>query len=259
MKNSIKSLAICAGVFACATASYGAVTLTTGSVGAATQFSSTSLSTVNGTLSFSDILASPAGATIAGGVSQGPFANGVVWGEVFKWGGSVNGNQLTAFSMIETGGGGAGQYQPVLLDLGPSVTFNANASTFNPSLQPNLLSSVTLQPGAAASAKFLEFDLSGSDAVTLNVGDSYAFGFIDLNTSDLNFLRSNGTQADANGAPFQIASGGLAATSATVPGFGGGPRNLFIGLYTQPVPEPTSLALLAVGAGMLIRRRAKKS
>src|SRR5665647_608189 len=87
--------------------------------------------------------------------------------------------------------------------------------------------------------------LNGIDAVTLHVGDTYAFGLLNTSgTPDFNFLRASGTQPDPNGAPFQILTGGLTGTSATVPGYGGSPRNLFVGVYTTSVPEPASIALL---------------
>jgi hypothetical protein len=242
---------------AIATNAYAGISLNNNAVGSATNFPSFSISGVNGPLSWSDVLGAPAGATIAGGQVQGAIAVGTAVGEVFKWGGSANGNVLSAFTIIDMGGGGAATYQPFLFDLG-TVTFNTTSSTFNPSLFTDLFSAVTVQPSAFGAGNFLEFDLTGSDAVTLTVGHSYAFGLLNNNgTSDMNFLRNSGTQSDPNGAPFQILSGGLSGTSATVPGWGGGPRNMFVGLYTTPVPEPTSMALLGLGSlvGFMVLRR----
>jgi hypothetical protein len=258
MKNQIKTLAIVSAL-ALATNAYANITLNNIGVGTSTSFPSFSISGVNGALSWSDVLASPAGATIAGGQAQGAVAANTAWGEVFVWGGSANGDVLSAFSMIENGGGGAATYQPFLFDLG-TLTFNANSSTFNPSSYANLLSTVTVQPGAMGSRNFLEFDFTGSDAVTLTVGHSYAFGLLNNNgISDMNFQRASGTQPNPNGAPFQILSGGLSGTSATVPGWGGGPRNMFVGIYTTAVPEPASMTLMGLGtlAGLLFIRRRK--
>lgn len=262
MKTSIKTLALCgsiASVMALSFPAYAAITLNNAATSAA--FPATSISGVNGTLSFSDVLASPAGATIAGGQSQGAFAANTALGEVFQWGGSANGNVLSAFSIIDLGGGGASTYQPFLFDLGTGYTFNANGSTFNPSLYTDLFSAVTVTPPAFASSQFLEFNLNGSDAVTLKVGDTYAFGLLNTSgTPDFAFLRASGTQPDPNGAPFQILTGGLTGTSATVPGYGGGPRNLFVGVYTTAVPEPASMTLLGLGAlvGTFVIRRRKQ-
>jgi len=260
MKNHIKTIAaICGGVALMALCGAAQAAITLNNTPTSSAFPATSISGVNGTLSFSDVLASPAGATIAGGTTQGPFAANTALGEVFQWGGSANGNVFSAFSIIDQGGGGASTYQPFLFDLGTGYTFNANGSTFNPSLYTDLFSAVTVTPPPLGSGNFLEFNLNGSDAVTLNVGDTYAFGLLNTSgTPDFNFLRSNGTQADPNGAPFQILSGGLTSTSATVPGYGGGPRNLFVGIYTESVPEPASIALLGLGAlvgAFAIRRR----
>lgn len=258
MKNQAKTLAALS-VLAMSVPAYAAITLDNAATSAA--FPATSISGVNGNLSFSDVQASPAGSTIAGGTSQGAFAANSALGEVFQWTGSANGNVFSAFSIIDNGGGGASTYQPFLFDLGTGYTFNANGSTFNPSLYTDLFSAVTVTPPALGSANFLEFNLSGSDAVTLNVGDTYAFGLLNTSgTPDFSFQRSNGTQADPNGAPFQILSGGLSGTSATVPGYGGGPRNLFVGVYTTAVPEPGSMALLSLGAliGTFMVRRSGK-
>jgi hypothetical protein len=259
MKNNIRTLAICGGALALSVPAYASISLNNAATSSA--FPAFSISGVNGSLSYSDVLSTPAGATIAGGASQGAFAANSALGEVFVWGGSANGNVLSAFSIIDNGGGGASTYQPFLFDLGTGYTFNANGSTFNPSLYTDLFSAVTVTPPALGSPNFLEFNLNGVDAVTLNVGDTYAFGILNTSgTPDFAFQRASGTQPDPNGAPFQILSGGLTGTSATVPGYGGGPRNLFVGIYTTtPAPEPTTLALAGLGGlASLVALRRKK-
>ncbi len=259
MKVQTKTMAACGSILAFALSSYANVTTSAGVVGAATDFAAVSLSSANGNLSFSTILASPAGATIAGAQAQGGFATGVAWGEVFNWAGSANGNTLSAFSMIVNGASSTVTYQPVLLDLGTAI-INSYATTFNPSLHPNLFGSISLTLPVVSSRSFVEFDLTGSDAITLTVGNSYAVGLLNVTAgaADINFLRDSGVQADPNGAPWQTDASGLSSTSGTVPGWGGGPRNMLVGVYTTSVPEPSSFALAGMGvAAMLAFRRRK--
>lgn len=202
-------------------------------------------------LFYEDVLTTPAGATLAGSGSQGQTAN-AGFGEIFYYTGA-SGNILKALTIIDNGGGGVGTYQPFLFDLGTSI-YNTGAANFNPSTQVNLLSTGNVQPPAFGSANFLEFDFSGADAVALTGGHSYAFGLVNNNgTADFTFKRSSGTQSDPNGDGFQFT--GFSATSISGQPWGGGPRNVFFGLYTV-VPEPSSVALLGVGlASLWIRRR----
>jgi len=221
------------------------VSLNNSTFGTATSFPTFSISGANGSLSFQDLLSTPSGATLQGGATQGAIAANSAIGEVFNWAGSVNGNTLSAVTIVDKGGGGGDTYEPFLMDLGTTV-FNTTSSSFNPSLHANLFDGSTISLPALGSGNFLEFDLAGADQVTLTVGHSYAFGLLNTaGTPSFNFLRSSGAQSDPNGVPFQIATGGLTGTSATVPGYGSGPRNIFVGLYTiASVPEPSSMALL---------------
>jgi hypothetical protein len=257
--NRNKTLVVCGSALALALSSQATVSLNRIAVGSSTAFPTYSISGNNGSLSFTTAT-STGGGSISGAVSQYGYGAGSAWGEVFNWQGSANGNTLAAFSMVMNGSTGNGSYQPFLMDLGTTV-FNTSSSSFNPSLHANLLSSTSaLNVSAVGSQNFLEFDLSDVDSVTLTIGHSYAFGLLCTAgaSSDISFQRANGVQSDANGVQFYIASGGLTSSSATVPGWGGGPRNMLIGLYTVTVPEPSSMALAGLGAAaMLIMRRRK--
>jgi hypothetical protein len=230
------------------------INISTGTVGASTSFSASSLSGANGSLVFQSVLASPVGTTIQGGSSQGPVTGGTGWGEVFNYSGVAA--TLGAISIITTGNGGTGTYQAFLFNLGPTL-FNTPSSTFNPSTQANLLATQTIQPGGHGSSTFLEFDFSGADAVTLVSGDSYAFGLVNNGgTSDLNYLRSGGGSGDPNGDGFTLAS--LGATTDNASPYSGSVRTSFIGVYTlSSSPEPTTMALMGLGlaVGVMIRRR----
>ncbi len=164
--------------------------------------------------------------------------------------------------MILVGANPARTYQPVLLDLGTS-TFNSFATPFNPSLHPDLLGSSTLTLPNVGANTFLEFDLTGSDAVTLTVGHSYAFGLWNIDPStvgtDVYFLRDSGVQADPNGMSWATTGpNGINDTSASAPGWGGSPRNIMFALYTTPVPEPASMVLVSGGLlALLMARRSR--
>jgi hypothetical protein len=265
-KRTIPVLCVIAAFTSFALSSHAGVSVTTSPVGAATTFQSSALSG-NGTLSFTTLGAQ----TIGGGVSQGmpdEFGAGtnflgVGWGEVFKWAGSANGDYLTAYDMVVNAANASRTYQPFLLDLGTG-TYNTSGSTFNPSTAPNLLSSstITVSGLSAGPRSFVEFALTGADTVALTVGHSYAFGLLNLDPAaagtDMFFQRANGAQTDPNGVQFVTGAGGLSSTSAGVPGWGGGPRPIFMGLYTSQVPEPSSMALLGGGlAALLMVRRSR--
>jgi hypothetical protein len=251
MKYSLKCLSVLSALAVVASAN-ATVSINNNSLGAATDFPTFSISGANGNLAFESVLTTPAGATLQGGASQGPVGVGTGWGETFNYTGGAA--KLSAVSIIDNGGGGVGTYQLFLFDLGTGL-FNTPSSQFNPSTQVNLFGTQTVQPPAFGSANFLEFDLSGTDAVTLTTGHSYAFGLINNNaTSDLNIRRSSGAQSDPNGDGFTLS--GLSATSDNAAPYSGSVRNSFIGVYTLAVPEPASIAFLGLGlAALLIRQR----
>jgi hypothetical protein len=218
-----------------------------------TQFQSTPIDpSGTGSLGFSDALTTPSGSTIAGGSAVGLSSDGAI-GETFLWSGATT--TLTAFSFVDTGGGGVGTYQPFLFDLS-SPTYGGSATGFIPGDYSNLLPTGTVEPPALGSGlNALEIDLS--IPVTLVSGQSYALGFQSENgTVDIDFQKSSGGQSDPDGEGFTF-TGGLSSSSADNPSpFSGSPRNLFTGLYTEAVPEPSCCALLggALAAIGVVRR-----
>jgi len=248
-------IAATAVALALAVPAYANITVINNTLGSATSFPSFAISGNNGSLAFQDVIGTTGGSSLQGpgNSPQGTVANNG-FGEIFNWTGSSS--TLSALSIIDTGGGGTPTYQPFLFDLGTSI-FNSTSSTFNPSTQVDLLSNITVTPPALGSANFLEFDFSGTDAITLLTGHSYAFGLLNNNNdSSLTFLRSGGGSSDPNGIGFSLTS--LSATSETS-GFSGNNRTAFIGIYTVPVPEPATYALFGGGLALLgFARRFKK-
>lgn len=245
MKTSVRTLTLCGGILALASMSAQAgVSLSIDAVTTATS------ATWSG---------SPAG-TLAQSIStpstKNSFDGGVSSGIIFKAGSSFS---LSAIEIFQAGvsGGGSGVFNLFLYDLGSSYVLPGASPvyTFTGS-EPNLFSAglnVTL-PNAS---QFDVFTFSGADNVSFNSGDSYLF---DLVAADgISSLTWNRGPITANqtiavntvvvgGAGTVLNNGGTGANRTPVAAF-----------FGTPVPEPTSMALLGLGAlvGTFVIRRRK--
>jgi hypothetical protein len=264
MKSKIQTLSICL-LIAIGSLSVDAqnnVSISSISLALATDFPSSAFD-ANGTLGFSDVNNSNPGGMLANSFGQiihnsayaSPlYLTNTVIGEIFNWTGSAN--ALTAITIVDMSSAGGGTYQPFLFDLGTGI-FNSSSNTFNPSAQINLFSAGdSFASPTFTSTNFLELNFFNSDQVTLQTGDSYAFGLVSTSAnSDLIVGRSVGFQSDSNGDGF-IAENLNASTDEPQPFSTDGVRNPFIGVYT--VPEPTSITLVMMGvltSAVFMRRR----
>jgi hypothetical protein len=207
-----------------------------------------------GSLTYTDSIANnDSGLGISTGVEQNFNGPNSALGETFYWSGATT--KLTAASFVQTFGGGSGQYQPFLFDLGNTQTYGGSNTTFVPNNYTNLLPLGEVQPPALGNNSYVDLEVDFTTPITLLSGHSYAYGFQNIDSiTDSNFQKTAGGQSDSDGEGF-VFTGNLNSTDPDTPvTFESNPRNLFLGLYTAP--EPTSLSLLSLGAiGFLSRRR----
>lgn len=146
-----------------------------------------------------------------------------------------------------------------LYNLGPypATGYPATSASYTPSLQPDLLvagDQFTYNGGAAGAQSVAELTFSGVDAnITLNAGELYALQIDPTATPD-SFWARDGVET-VNGQAYrmnQFSSGNMGAINGSIRDFG-------LAVTVEPVPEPASMALLALGGvfGTFIVRRRK--
>ena len=241
MKNHIKTLAILSALALAASAQAG-VTLSIDSV--TTQTSTTWSGSPAGTLAQS--ISTPS--------SQNSFDGGVSSGIIFKAGSSftLGAIEIDEFSMT----GGSGVFNLFMYDLGSSYVLPATSPVYTFTGSEVSLFSAGLNVTLANAGQFDLFTFSGADNVSMNSGDSYLFDLVAADgISSLGWHRG-GTTANQDIAVNSVVVGG--AGTVLNNGGTGANRTPIAAFYAASVPEPTSMALLGLGAlvgTFAIRRR----
>ena len=198
---------------------------------------------------------SPAG-TLAQSIStpstKNSFDGGVSSGLIFKAGSSFT---LGAIEIFQQSVSGAGNFDLHFYDLGSSFALPAG----NP-LYTFTGSEVDLFSGLNVTlpnlSQFSVFSFSGADSVSLASGNSYLFDLVATDGSSLTWNRGpiTANQAIAVNSVVVGGAGTILNNSAAAAN-----RTPVAAFFAAPVPEPTSMALLGLGAlvGTFVLRRRK--
>src|ERR1035437_794586 len=154
--------------------------------------------------------------------------------------------------------GGVQSFYVEIYDLGayPGSGYPATSSSYTPGSLTSLLpagATFTYTAGASGAQNVAQLTFSGADAISLNAGELYAIQ-IDPTAAQAAYWVRDGVQT-VTGQAYrmnQFTSGNMGALNGAIRDFG-------LAVTVTPVPEPTSMALLGLGAlvGTFVIRRRK--
>jgi hypothetical protein len=245
MKSPFTSLSVCAGVLALATTAQAGISFS----------SSGNLSSWDGTPTYVSIPSASLGAaTVAQGDATITGSYGVM-AELFT---PTSTFTLGSFSLI-CGINVATTYEVHLYHLGPAGTIAPNASaSYTPGT--DLFSGLSIALSTSGGTVQGNFALSGADQVSLLANEQYALEIwtpAAAGAAGITWFRlPSNTPLDPGGQMFTAGdAAGIRQTLNLNGQAGGAPRTAALALHAV-VPEPSSLALIGLGAlSCLIRRR----